>query len=407
MGLGQLRQHALDGLERLLEPHDARALRHERHRVEDRQRARRDRLGELAGIAHTYGWDLSSAVNDQSGNNRRDFIWHTSAVNTGAGQIAVAVSNNSTDAPPAGDLTGGPHYTITSSGWYTFESDFENVGGVLAVAMNLRDAAGNLLYTQTLSDPSDLIASAVGGNRYLWFTFLAVDRLAVDDTLLTRNVPVTYSPPSGSTFHGGVHHVTVTATDACGNLDTCNFVVVVDDTIPPSITSCASDQTVSANTSCQAPVPDFRGGLVVTDNCGVASIMQSPAPGTLVGLGTTNVTLTAADANDNETSCVTHFHVVDTTPPTITTCPPPQTASASASCQAAVPDFVAGTVASDNCSAVTITQSPAAGTLVGVGPHAVVITAADIYGNSSTCNTSFTVNDTTPPTITSCAPAQS
>src|SRR5205814_8927081 len=89
--------------------------------------------------------------------------------------------------------------------------------------------------------------------------------------------------------------------------------------------------------------------------------------------------------------------VNDVTPPTITTCAPDQSANAAngTSCSAAVPDFTATTVASDTCSSVTNTQSPVAGTLVGVGPHPITITATDASSNSSTCNATFTVNDTT------------
>jgi hypothetical protein len=49
---------------------------------------------------------------------------------------------------------------------------------------------------------------------------------------------------------------------------------------------------------------------------------------------------------------------------------------------------------SDNCSEageITLSQSPAAGTLVGVGTHTITVTATDAAGNSATCTTTFTV----------------
>jgi len=77
-------------------------------------------------------------------------------------------------------------------------------------------------------------------------------------------------------------------------------------------------------------------------------------------------------------------------------------ANANSSCQAAVPDFTGSAVATDLCggNAVTITQSPAAGTVVTLGSTTVTITATDAHNNSSSCQTTFTVNDTTPPTLT-------
>jgi hypothetical protein len=98
---------------------------------------------------------------------------------------------------------------------------------VLAVDLNVRDTNGTLLFSQTLSDPSDLIDTIVGGNRYLWFNFLAVNKLAIDNAILQRNAPVTYSITSGSTFSLGTNTVTCTATDACGNSTNASFTVVV------------------------------------------------------------------------------------------------------------------------------------------------------------------------------------
>ncbi|RME37834.1 MAG: HYR domain-containing protein, partial [Planctomycetota bacterium] len=46
-------------------------------------------------------------------------------------------------------------------------------------------------------------------------------------------IPVTCSPPSGSTFSPGTTTVTCTATDSCGRTDSCSFSVTV---VPPTLT---------------------------------------------------------------------------------------------------------------------------------------------------------------------------
>jgi uncharacterized repeat protein (TIGR01451 family) len=89
----------------------------------------------------------------------------------------------------------------------------------------------------------------------------------------------------------------------------------------------------------------------------------------------------------------------------ITTCASAQTVAAGDDCQAAVPDFTSGVMASGNCGAVTITQNPNPGTLVGLGPHAITLTATDVAGSSSICASSFTVVDTTGPVITLVGPS--
>jgi hypothetical protein len=87
----------------------------------------------------------------------------------------------------------------------------------------------------------------------------------------------------------------------------------------------------------------------------------------------------------------------DTTPPTVS-CPAPVSASADNNCQARVPDVLAGVTASGGCGGpVTLSQSPAAGTLVGLGTTTITVTATDATNNSATCTTTFTVTDNTPP----------
>ncbi len=190
------------------------------------------------------------------------------------------------------------------------------------------------------------------------------------------------------------------------------IVVTPSDTTPPSITTCPPPQATSANASCQAAVPNFIPAVVASDNCspaGSLTITQSPTAGTLVGLGVTNVTITVKDAQQNQTTCPTTFTVLDTSPPSITTCPPPTSASANGSCQAAVPNFLPNLVASDNCTvagSLTRTQTPPAGTVVGLGVTNVTISVKDAANNEATCQTSFTVNDTSAPQITTCPPPQ-
>ncbi|HLG17492.1 MAG TPA: PxKF domain-containing protein [Blastocatellia bacterium] len=93
--------------------------------------------------------------------------------------------------------------------------------------------------------------------------------------------------------------------------------------------------------------------------------------------------------------------VADNTPPSVS-CPLGTTVTAGPTC-AVVPDVIGGVNASDNCTPfalLTITQSPAAGTTVSAGTTTITVTVRDEAGNTRTCTTTFTVNDTTPPSIT-------
>jgi hypothetical protein len=139
-----------------------------------------------SGINADYGWDSTAAVNNQAGAHRRDFIFHA-ASNT-SGQILIGASNTSAFAPIP-NLASGPHYVVAASGWYTLQWVFRDAGnGTLAVDTNLRASGGNLLWSRTLNDASDVIATQIGGNRYLWFVFMQSGRMAMENVRLNSSV---------------------------------------------------------------------------------------------------------------------------------------------------------------------------------------------------------------------------
>lgn len=90
------------------------------------------------------------------------------------------------------------------------------------------------------------------------------------------------------------------------------------DTIPPSITNCSAlNRELTADSNGKAAIPDLTKEVIATDNIKIAYITQSPAAGTLVGIGTTPVTIIVADAAGNKTTCTAYVKVVDITPPVI------------------------------------------------------------------------------------------
>lgn len=135
------------------------------------------------------GFDYSVAANGADGNHQRDFIFHV-AKDTSTGELLVAGSNN-TNFTPRQDLETLNHFSVASSGWYTFEHVFYDQGGQLAVDLNLRNHLGALLFTETRTSAADQIPSEVGGNRYGWFTDVTISGgLAIDDvTMETADVP--------------------------------------------------------------------------------------------------------------------------------------------------------------------------------------------------------------------------
>jgi uncharacterized repeat protein (TIGR01451 family) len=201
----------------------------------------------------------------------------------------------------------------------------------------------------------------------------------------------------------------------------CTQTVTVNDVTPPTITPPANQQ-VSADETCQFALPDYTTIATVSDNCACASsdtseicdtrqpitITQSPAPGTLVGLGPTTITLTANDGSSNNNgagnTATAQFTVTvsDTTPPQIS-CPGPITASNDANqCSAVVNPGTA--TATDNCDntptiAGTRSDNQPLSAPYPVGSTIITWTATDDANNQSSCTQTITVNDTELPTI--------
>lgn len=132
-----------------------------------------------------FNYSVASAGTDNA--HQRDFIFHVTQ-DTSTGDLMVGGSNN-TNFAPREDLENINSFVVDNSGWYIFEHVFRNEGGTLAVDLNLHDALGNTLFTETRNAAVDTIPDEVGGSFYGWFTNIDVEGgIAIDSTTLTREV---------------------------------------------------------------------------------------------------------------------------------------------------------------------------------------------------------------------------
>ena len=143
-----------------------------------------------AGNANDTRFDWSSAINTPAGTHRRDFVFNAGFYDdtdaTGSGpRFVISASTNAGRANAFPKNPARDPFSITETGWYTFEHRFYNKGSnLLAVEMRITDINGLPLHSWILSDPSDVIGTTVGGHRYGWFTIQEFPVLAIDNVNL-------------------------------------------------------------------------------------------------------------------------------------------------------------------------------------------------------------------------------
>jgi hypothetical protein len=133
-------------------------------------------------------FDWTSAINDATGNHRRDFVFNGGCYTAGGDHFTISASTNAGRGSSFPANPGNDPVTISTAGWYTFKHRFYNNAGTLAVDLSIVDSAGTTVKTWTRSDPTDAI-SGIGGNRYGWFAQNEFSFLAFDNSRLTVTAP--------------------------------------------------------------------------------------------------------------------------------------------------------------------------------------------------------------------------
>jgi hypothetical protein len=208
---------------------------------------------------------------------------------------------------------------------------------------------------------------------------------------------------------------TYSATDACGNVALCTQTIIVDDTVPPSIT-CPRDtmfewpvgfnmQPVPPNVPQDPSIPpQVTGFPIVNDNCGIDSLvfidqLFGPFPQNCPNLWYVERRWFVFDSCGNSNFCLQVITFTDNTPPQIT-CPN----DATFECGDVIPaPSITTIIATDNCGTPIVTFVGETFTQVDNCPVVAIIVrtykATDNCMNMTTCTQTIVIEDTTPPVI--------
>ncbi|XP_022087341.1 hyalin-like, partial [Acanthaster planci] len=280
--------------------------------------------------------------------------------------------------------------------------------GDTPVQFNATDESGNTAsctFTLTVEDdeipmiecPSDIEVHVDMGENFAtvdWFPPNVTDNSGGSITPML-------SHSSGDQFPIGPTIVIVNATDSYSNLASCNFTVNVLDAVPPNITSCPGNDTVSTRLDSPYGFPTWMDPTAV-DNSGSVVVNCSKQSGDAFDIGITTVVCTAEDPSNNTDMCSFIITVEDNQSPTVIFCPGNINKQTDQGLATAITTFGQPTGADNDGIPIVPVGSHTNGSAFDLGVTQVSFSFMDSSGNVAYCNFTVTVVDNEVPVVENC-----
>jgi hypothetical protein len=208
-------------------------------------------------------------------------------------------------------------------------------------------------------------------------------------TTITNDAP--------AVFTVGTTIITWTATDASGNTATATQLITIEDHELPAIVQPSDTVVSSEHGKCSAAILLPTPGT--TDNCGVASVTNDAPANGVYSVGTHIITWTVIDIHGNSTTTTEKITVNDNEIPTVTNCPVVPVLCYNPGGSYTIPAITA----TDNCGSVSYSyvisgattrtgNSSNASGAFNIGVSTITWTVTDSHNNTTTCQTTVTVN---------------
>ena len=259
--------------------------------------------------------------------------------------------------------------TMLSVGTNQVVITIANVSGVTAYSTN----------TVVVADTTGPVITILGSNPFTnecHTTFVDPGATAADacsglSAFVTNGIVDPTTP--------GLYILQYVVTDGVGNNSTNQRAVyVVDSALPVVTLNGPNPMTVECHSSFTDPGASALDACAGPLGVSVSGSVNPNSPGVYI------LTYSATDPSGNVGSASRTVNVGDTTPPAILSCVTNVTLDPT-NCLL-LPDLTSTNtiVAIDNCSSVSVSQLPVAGTLLPPGTNTVLLTVADASGNTNT-----------------------
>ncbi|GAB5418130.1 MAG: hypothetical protein Crog4KO_32100 [Crocinitomicaceae bacterium] len=301
----------------------------------------------------------------------------------------------------SGDVDGGSSDNCGIASYALSQSTFTCANtGPNNVTLTVTDVSGNIgscTATVTIVDSISPTAVCQDLTVYLDGTGNATITSGDVDNGSSDNCGIASYAISQSAFTCadiGANTVTLTVTDASGNMDACTSTVTIVDSVSP--TAVCQDITVYLDGTGNASITsgDIDNGS--SDNCGIASTLISQSAFTCANVGANSVTLTVTDIAGNSSACTSTVTVIDSVSPTVVCQDITVYLDGAGNATITSGDVDGGS--SDNCGIASYALSQSTFTCANTGPNNVTLTVTDASGNIGSCTSTVTIVDSISPT---------
>ncbi len=297
---------------------------------------------------------------------------------------AADVDNGSNDACGIAALSVSPSsFTCANVGANTVTLTVTDVNGNVSTCTSTVTVEDNVAPNAIAQD----ITVQLDASGNVSITAADVDNGSNDACAIT----LAASPTSFTCSEVGANTVTLTVTDASGNVSTATSTVTVEDNVAP--TAICQDITVQLDASGNVSITAADVDNGSNDACGVTLAINNSSF-TCANVGANTVTLTVTDANGNASTCTSTVIVEDNVAPTAICQDITVQLDASGNVSITAADVDNG---SNDACGVTLAINNSSFTCANVGANTVTLTVTDANGNASTCTSTVTVEDNVAP----------